>query len=265
MPVGRPQVVAHRGSNSDEPEHSLASYLRAIDEGADAVECDVRLTADGTPICVHDRRIDRTSSGRGAVSRHTLGELIEHDFSGGHEWRSLDAERAAERTGLLTFRTLVAAMLEQSSTCEFAIETKHPVRFGRYVEQAVAEVLDEFGLLHARAGARPRARVMSFSFIALQRMQKIAPRLPLVFLMDDVPRRYRDGSLPTGVTIAGPSFDVIAAHPNYVKRVHDAGGQVHVWTVDRPVDVELCLELGVDAIISNRPGMVRRLVDAHFA
>ena len=264
MPVGRPQVVAHRGSNSDEPEHSLASYLRAIDEGADAVECDVRLTADGTPVCVHDRRIDRTSSGRGAVSRQTLGELIEHDYSGTHAWRGLDDERAAERTGLLTFRTLVAAVLEQSSTCEFAIETKHPVRFGRYVEQAVADVLDEFGLLHPRSGNRPRARVMSFSYIALQCMQKIAPQLPVVFLMDDVPRRYRNGSLPPGVRIAGPSVEVLTAHPGYVKRVHDAGGQVHVWTVDRHEDVELCLELGVDAIISNRPDMVRAIVDHHF-
>ena len=53
-----PEIVAHRGSNDEEPEHSLAAYLRAIDEGADAIECDVRLTADGTLVCVHDRRID---------------------------------------------------------------------------------------------------------------------------------------------------------------------------------------------------------------
>ena len=57
------EVIAHRGSNEEEPEHSLAAYLRAIDEGVDGVECDVRLTADGTLVLVHDRRINRTSSG----------------------------------------------------------------------------------------------------------------------------------------------------------------------------------------------------------
>ena len=59
------EVVAHRGANDEEPEHSLAAYLKAVEQGADAIECDVRLTADGTLVCVHDRRIDRTSTGRG--------------------------------------------------------------------------------------------------------------------------------------------------------------------------------------------------------
>ena len=57
------QVVAHRGSSDAVPEHTLHAYTRAIDEGADALECDVRLTRDGHLVCVHDRRIDRTSTG----------------------------------------------------------------------------------------------------------------------------------------------------------------------------------------------------------
>ena len=65
-------VVAHRGSSADAPEHTLAAYQQAVDDGADALECDVRLTADGHLVCVHDRRIDRTSDGRGvSVSRST--------------------------------------------------------------------------------------------------------------------------------------------------------------------------------------------------
>src|SRR4051794_21685949 len=62
------QVVAHRGSSDDAPEHTLSAYNRAIEDGADALECDVRLTRDGHLVCVHDRRIDRTSNGRGIVS-----------------------------------------------------------------------------------------------------------------------------------------------------------------------------------------------------
>ena len=70
-----PLVIAHRGSSLAEPEHTLRAYLRAIEEGADALECDVRLTADSHLVCVHDRRVNRTSNGRGIVSTLELAEL----------------------------------------------------------------------------------------------------------------------------------------------------------------------------------------------
>src|SRR5262245_40567838 len=71
----RPFVYAHRGSSELVAEHTLGAYLRAIDEGADGLECDVRLTRDGHLVCVHDRRIDRTSTGRGVVSDFDLADL----------------------------------------------------------------------------------------------------------------------------------------------------------------------------------------------
>ena len=63
-PSGHPFVVAHRGASAERPEHTLAAYELALQEGADGVECDVRLTKDGHLVCVHDRRVDRTSDGR---------------------------------------------------------------------------------------------------------------------------------------------------------------------------------------------------------
>ncbi len=78
--VGRPLVIAHRGSSSERAEHTLGAYQLAVDQGADGLECDVRLTADGHVVCVHDRRIDRTSDGWGVVSTRTLDELSRYDF-----------------------------------------------------------------------------------------------------------------------------------------------------------------------------------------
>ncbi|WP_301182441.1 glycerophosphodiester phosphodiesterase family protein, partial [Nocardia farcinica] len=66
-----PFVVAHRGASGTRPEHTLAAYEQALEEGADGVECDVRLTRDGHLVCVHDRTVDRTSSGTGLVSEMT--------------------------------------------------------------------------------------------------------------------------------------------------------------------------------------------------
>jgi len=256
------QVVAHRGSNDEEPEHSLAAYLKAIDEGADAIECDVRLTADGTLVCVHDRRIDRTSTGRGAVSSKTLKQLAAYDYSGGSAvWRDFEDPAPDEtRTSVLTLQTLLATMLDASPTVEFSIETKHPTRYGKYVEESLIEMLTHFGLTRPVGKRRPRARVMSFSRVAVHRAAEMSPTTPTVLLMDDVPRRLRDGSLPVGVQGAGPSIEIIRAHPSYVEKVHRRGGFVHVWTVDEKADVDLCTSLGVDGIITNRPGRVLRML-----
>jgi tol-pal system protein YbgF len=79
-----PFVVAHRGASADRPEHTLAAYQLALEEGADGVECDVRLTLDGHLVCVHDRRVDRTSTGTGLVSGMTLAELKQFDWGAWH-------------------------------------------------------------------------------------------------------------------------------------------------------------------------------------
>ena len=78
----RPSVVAHRGASDVSPEHTLAAYSRAVESGADGLECDVRLTADGHLVCVHDRRIDRTSNGRGVLSTMSLEELRQPSTGG---------------------------------------------------------------------------------------------------------------------------------------------------------------------------------------
>ena len=83
-----PLVVAHRGSSYALAEHTLDAYLRAIEEGADALECDVRLTRDGHLVCVHDRTVDRTSSGHGVVSDFDLDDLRGFDFGSWHSPRT---------------------------------------------------------------------------------------------------------------------------------------------------------------------------------
>lgn len=259
--MGAVQIVAHRGASSDEPEHSLAAYLAAIEQGADAIECDVRLTVDGTLVCVHDRRIDRTSTGRGVVSSKTFRELAAYDFSGTDSWRDFEDPPPDEtRTKVLTLHTLLATMLESSSTVEFAIETKHPTRYGAYVERALVDMLDHFGLLRVRDASESRVRIMSFSRKAVLRTVDLAPRTPAVLLMEWVPWPYRDGRLPAGVHISGISIETLREFPAYAQKVRDKGGRVHVWTVDEPDDVQLCIDLGAEAIITNRPGPVRQLL-----
>lgn len=260
----RPRVVAHRGASEIEAEHTLAAYHRAVDEGAEGVECDVRLTRDGVLVCVHDRRIDRTSSGRGIVSALELADLADLDFgswhySAGPAGNSGRDELEApdrDRNDVLTLARLLEAAVDRGKPLELAIETKHPTRYAGLVEIALVELLARFGLDRPGPDNPVQPRVMSFAFSSLRRLRAMAPGLPTVFLMDRVPLRYRDGSLPGFADAAGPAIRVLRAHPSYVEKVHAAGGEVHVWTVDDPADVKLMCELGVDVIITNRPGQV---------
>ncbi|WP_438828507.1 glycerophosphodiester phosphodiesterase [Streptomyces hesseae] len=265
-------VVAHRGASEDAPEHTLAAYRKAIEDGADALECDVRLTADGHLVCVHDRRVNRTSNGRGAVSTLELADLAALDFG---SWKAaagepeapdrdtdpdparvsgLDADR--ESTSVLTLERLLELVADSGRRVELAIETKHPTRWAGQVEERLLALLERFGLDQPPPGEPSPVRVMSFSARSLQRVRAAAPALPTVYLMQFVVPRYRDGRLPQGVRIAGPSIRIIRNNPDYVARLRRAGNAVHVWTVNEPEDVELCVRLGVDAIITNRPKAV---------
>lgn len=266
----RPQVVAHRGSSAAEPEHTLAAYRHALDVGADALECDVRLTADGHLVCVHDRSVDRTSSGSGRVSALELTQLEGLDWGSwkrlvaraGEQQEEPDRVDAGDRSHLLTLRRLLGLIGDHAAAgrpVQVAIETKHPTRYGGLVERAVVELLDGLGW-SGRDGTTSPVRVMSFSVLAVRRMRRLAPDLPLVLLMERVPVTARDGTLPRGVHAAGISVEILRADPGYVRRVHARGHQVHVWTVDEPEDVERCLEAGVDAVITNRPAEVLQQV-----
>ena len=252
---GRPRVVAHRGSSDDAPEHTLSAYKQAIRDGADGLECDVRLTRDGHLVCVHDRRIDRTSTGRGVLSTLELAELTQLDWG---SWRDTWADFEdpeipdRDRTQILTLKTLLAAVKDAGREIEVAIETKHPTRYAGLVERRLIHLLDHFGW----SGSRSPVRVMSFSQVSLRRVHELAPALCSVLLFERMPIRFRNGSLPPYVRVAGPSIEIVRAHPGYVARAHARGHEVHVWTVDHGADIDLCLGLGVDVLITNRPGKV---------
>jgi glycerophosphoryl diester phosphodiesterase len=266
------QVVAHRGSSGLRAEHTLEAYEQALQEGADALECDVRLTRDGVLVCVHDRRVDRTSDGRGVVSTLELAELSELDFA---SWKARqrdplleaaweEADTDPSRGRVLTFERLLELVVDWSPPggrrIQLQVETKHPTRYGGLVEHTLIDVLQRFGL--ARPISRPVSlvAVLSYSAISLRRVHALAPALPTVYNMDRVPVRYRDGTLPSQVGAAGLGLSIVQQHPHMVRRFHDRGHRVHVFTADEPAEIDYLLELGVDAIISNHPRRVLKRI-----
>jgi glycerophosphoryl diester phosphodiesterase len=273
-------VVAHRGASTEAAEHTLAAYVRAIDSGADALECDVRLTRDGHLVCVHDRTVNRTSDGRGAVSELDLARLNALDFASWHDNLPAAADQLLTDSpylagvapdhldngeGVLTLERLLELVRDASSPVRLLIETKHPTRYQGLVERELVAMLSRFGwagtagpagTVRHPADLDNRVIVMSFAPTAIRRVKLLAPDIPTVLLMERLLPLRREGLLPVGVPIAGPGLHVLRAEPEFVERVHARGRQVYVWTVDEPEDIEFVRALGVDAIITDRPADV---------
>ena len=279
-------LVAHRGASSSAAEHTLAAYEAAIESGADALECDVRLTRDGHLVCVHDRTINRTSTGRGIVSELDLTALEQLDFSSWHGdlpesadqllrdspyLDGVEFDRIDRGGGVLTLEMLLGLVHDADRAVRLLIETKHPTRYAGLVEKTLVEELARFGWA-GRAGppqtlrepANPdnRVIVMSFAPTAVRRVRLLAPDIPTVLLLDRLLPQRRAGILPPGVSIAGPGLHILRAEPEFVARAHARGHRVFVWTVDNTADVEYVIDLGVDTIITDHPLEVRKLLDA---
>ena len=261
-PRTRPQVVAHRGSSHDAAEHTLAAYVKALDEGAEALECDVRLTADGHLVCVHDRDLRRTASTVGLVSTMNLAELDELDFASWKSpWSELDDEapdRDPADGKVLTLRKLLETVADYDRHVEVAIETKHPTRYAGLVERRVVETLGDFGW--DRAGSP--ARVMSFSLNAVSRVRRLAPGLDVVLLVEKAHHWPLLRPVVDDGWIIGPGIKELRDHPGLGRHLLKEGREIHVWTVNTADDLQLCLDLGVTAVISDRPGYMLQLLDA---
>lgn len=254
-----PWVVAHRGSSFDAAEHTLGAYKAAIADGADGLECDVRLTADGHLVLVHDRTL-RKAGHEGVISTMTLAELDGIDVaSWKNPWADLDDEapdQDLEDGTVLTLRKLLEVVQAQDRRIDVAIETKHPTRYGGLVEKRLAELLGEFGWTHADSPVR----VMSFSYTALQRFNRLAPDVRLVQLLEHAHYWPMLRRVIGSDWIVGPGIGEMRDHPGLRARLQDTGREVHVWVVNTEEDLRLCQESGVRAVITDRPLYIRRLL-----
>lgn len=254
------EVVAHRGASADMAEHTLGAYLEALEVGADALECDVRLSADGHLVCVHDRDLRRTAGARGTVSTMELSDLAELDFaSWKRPWSDLDDEAPdldPRLGGVLTLRNLLATVADYGRPVELAIETKHPTRYGGLVEKRLMETLREFGW----AGKESPVRVMSFSHTALLRMQRLAPDLRLVQLVEKAHHWPMLRPIVPRDWIIGPGIKQLNLHPGLGEHLMREQRRMHVWTVNTEKNLRYCQELGVEAVISDKPGTMLRLL-----
>ncbi len=255
-----PWVVAHRGASNDFAEHTPAAIQRALDQGADGIECDVRLTLDGEVVLAHDATTARTANTQLRISRSKLTQLRALEYGAAHQGTTTDPDTSItsdQRRSLMTLYELLEVLDAQPRPVGLLVETKHPARNGKALEPYVARVLAHFGWNRTRPPEEPPIAVMSFSQAALQRMQRADEHMVRAWLTRPPFVLAQSRELPRNAQAIGPSIALLRRHGEWVARVLATGRSVYVWTVDTDSQLDAAAALGVTCIITNRPGWAK--------
>ena len=253
------QVVAHRGSVDRAPEHTLAALDQAVADRADRVGIDVHLTRDGVPVVVHDVSLARTTdveqrfpgTAPYAVGQYSLAQVKTLDAG------SWYADGTYTGSRVLTLDEVLTELA--GSPLGLVVEIKRPGLYGGLpgIGRAVTSVLDAHPEWSTpRADGSPRLLVESFDWGFLQEMASTFPALPLVLL----------GETVTPVDLDAHPFvreiDVRHDHltPELVEHAHATGRVVGTWTPNTGAAMQRAVDLGSDAIATDEPDLLRRLL-----
>jgi glycerophosphoryl diester phosphodiesterase len=242
-----PLVVAHRGASAEEPENTLPAFEAAVGAGADAVEFDVRMSADGHAVVMHDPAVDRTTDGHGLVRDLTLSDL--------------KRLRARSSSGAAEIPTLAETLALLSGRVAVDVEIKNIPGEPDYdpdrqaVVDATLRALDGGGF----SGA---VLISSFNPVAIAHAHATSPEVPTGLLavqampMTDAIRLTVDGG--HGWLLPAAS-SLLAGGPDVVASVHGSGLRLGTWIVDDPQEAARLAAWGLDAVATNDP---RRIVPA---
>ncbi|HUR48886.1 MAG TPA: glycerophosphodiester phosphodiesterase family protein [Acidimicrobiales bacterium] len=263
-PHGRVWVVAHRGASWDAPEHTHFAYERAVTDGTDFLEADLWQARDGALVIIHDETVDRTSSGTGAVAALTTAELRLLDF--GSWFNAAYPERARPEfagAGVVLFEEMLEKYRDADPGLRFHVETKHAyIRGGEAgaidpaMEHELVRVLTKYDLID-----NGRVLIQSFWPRSLALVSELTDDALGTALLCPGPGPE---DLPAAVDVAAPNHVALLADLDYVDRMHALGREVHTWTVDDPEVMRTLVEAGVDGIFTNRPKVLRQLLEEEF-
>lgn len=244
---GNTLIIGHRGASRDAPENTLASFRLAFEQGADGIEADFRLTRDGRVVCLHDGSCARTAGKDLRVEEATLAELAGLDFG---VWKG--ARWAGER-----IPTLAGVLRRLPEGKRLFIEIK-----------SGAEIIPPLAAdLAASQVPAERIRFLSFDADLVLALKERLPQYRSCWLTD----YRRRGSWHPSVEevleqLARCRADGLASRDraildaSFARALRERGLEIHVWTVDAARAARRLIGIGVDSIMTNRPGWLRRAV-----
>jgi len=237
----RPLVIAHRGASGEAPEHTMAALELALAQGADVIEIDVHMSADGYPVLFHDDTLERTTNGRGLVREKTLAELKSLDAG------SWFAQRFAGQR-ILTLEEVVAWV---RGKVPLAIEIKNLPHRYRGIEASVSGILE-------RANALREHEVFSFDHVSAKRFKSREPALLTGVCYHADVLDHVALAKAANATVLHPGLNDM--RPDALREAHAAGLIVFPWTADSAEEIQGLAALGVDGITTNWPKRAREVI-----
>ncbi len=230
--AGRPFVVAHRGARLAEAENTLRAFLLALAQGADALETDLRFTADDQLILFHDPTLERMTEGVGLVRDHTLAQI--KALRTRHPSGNLVADRVP------TLAELIAATGGQTP---LLLELKDPL----FLQPKYAQILID---TLARGNVLRRSALVSFEFAHVASVRRIQPDIPvgLITIKNLFPR--------PGTQLLGPIWPLIYLNPLYTWLAHRMGSIVAPLDPTPASRLRYYMARQVDAVLADEPGLV---------
>ena len=242
MGADRLIVLGHRGASADAPENTLKAFRLARAQGADGVELDVMRCATGEVVVFHDDDLSRLGGG---TARDQVRAM---------PWDAL-RERSVGGEPI----PLLGEVLEETAPMKVNVELKSAPSWGARARDSGLPIAVAELILHHRA--QSRVLVSSFDPLLLLRFRRLAHGVPIAMLF------AHDQARPLRDAWAAPLLRPSAVHPEAamvdaisVEKWHAEGRQVNVWTVDDPAELRCMAALGVDGVITNRPGEARRVL-----
>ena len=251
----RPRLYGHRGAAGLAPENTLPSFQRAIADGAELLELDVHATRDGVVVVIHDPTLERTTDGSGSVRDLSFAELSRYDAGfrfgseGNYPFRGSGVQVPALQT-----------LLDAFPTVPLNIEIKQA---DPPIESLVVSLLTENRALERVLLAAEEDTIM-------RRIRASAPKAATSFSFGEVKEFFERcfagelaGYEPPGLALQIPTRfgDIELVTPETVSAAHRLGLEIHVWTINDEAQMERLLALGVDGLMSDFPGRLRRVVE----
>jgi len=214
----------------------MAAYEAAIKQGADGFECDLRLSKDGVAVLWHDADLKRRADSDAVVAESKYAKL-----------KRIYPE-------ILTLEEFLDFGISEKKS--LLLETKHPVPTRTAIEDEVVAKIKQEEKRIKKAGIS--VNIMSFSWFAIERVKQLDENIETTYLLHDQTPWF--SARYSSAQSLGPGISLLRKKPALAKRVKETGRKLNVWTVDDPSDIKLCQKLGIDILITNRPGFARELL-----
>jgi glycerophosphoryl diester phosphodiesterase len=236
-----PWIIAHRGASGHAPENTMAAFERAVALGAPFIETDLHLTRDARFVAIHDKTLERTTNGKGAVRDFTLAELRELDAGMWFD-RQFMGERIPTLEEILEFA--------RQHDVVFYLEIKYDSAWGMH--HALAAAL-------GGAGNAARTIVLSFDPSTLTALRKLDTSIMMGLLVEGENRDFVKSALDVGARQLCPRMDLVTRE--LVDQAHRSDLHVVTWTVNEAAKMNSVFHAGVDGIMTDLPDRLRATLD----